>query len=98
MLPADRKGFVYQQWFLVRTCFITAFLLVLLLITQFLILIKFYGIDYFIETYEVTEDKVYEFVSGTYENFPLKQSFKRNEHNKVMEYFDQNHIRVLSNE
>ena len=61
-------------------------------------LIKFYGIDYFIETYEVTEDKVYEFVSGTYENFPLKQSFKRNEHNKVMEYFDQNHIRVLSNE
>ena len=61
-------------------------------------LIKFYGIDYFIETYEVTEDKVYEFVSGTYENFPLKQSFKRNEHNKVMEYFDQNHIRVLSNQ
>ena len=60
-------------------------------------LIKFYGIDFFIETYDLKEDDVYEFVSGTYENFPLRQSFKRNEHNIVMEYFEKNHMRVLKN-
>jgi hypothetical protein len=41
MGAANRKGFVYQQSFLVRTCFITAFLLTLLLITHFLILISY---------------------------------------------------------
>ena len=58
-------------------------------------LIKFYGIDYFIETYEISEDEVYEFVSGTYKNFPLRQSFKRNEHNKVMKFFEENIKRIL---
>ena len=58
-------------------------------------LIKFYGIDYFIQTYKVTEDEVYEFVSGTYENFPVRQSFKKNEHNKIMKYFEENHLRIL---
>tara|TARA_B100000795_G_scaffold75638_1_gene53738 strand:+ start:886 stop:1560 length:675 start_codon:yes stop_codon:yes gene_type:complete len=59
-------------------------------------LIKFYGVDFFVETYELKEDEVYEFVSGTYENFPLRQSFKRNEHNLVMEYFEKNQIRVIN--
>tara|TARA_B100000768_G_C11263233_1_gene369790 strand:+ start:655 stop:1437 length:783 start_codon:yes stop_codon:yes gene_type:complete len=58
-------------------------------------LIKFYGLDYFIETHKLSEDEVYEFVSGTYNNFPLKESFKKNEHNLVMEYFEQNKIRVF---
>ncbi len=58
-------------------------------------LIKFYGIDYFIQSYKVTEDEVYEFVSGTYENFPVRQSFKKNEHNKIMKYFEENNLRIL---
>ena len=60
-------------------------------------LIKFYGLDYFIETFDVSEDEVYEFVSGTYINYPLRETFNRNEHNKVMKYFEQNKLRVLNN-
>tara|TARA_B110000285_G_scaffold194223_1_gene223741 strand:- start:281 stop:715 length:435 start_codon:yes stop_codon:yes gene_type:complete len=48
MGAVDRKGFVYQQSFLARTCFIAAFLLVLLLITQFLILISYAVISLFV--------------------------------------------------
>ena len=48
MGAADRKGFVYQQSFLARTCFIAAFLLMLLLITQFLILISYAVISLFV--------------------------------------------------
>ena len=40
-------------------------------------LIKFYGIDFFINTYEIDESEIYEFVTATYENFPLRESFKR---------------------
>jgi len=58
-------------------------------------LIKFYGIDYFMETFKIKEDEVYEFVTGTYKNFPLRQSFKRNEHNKVMKFFEENIKRIL---
>lgn len=60
-------------------------------------LIRFYGIDFFVENYGLNEDEVYEFVSGTYENFPLRESFKRNEHNIVIEYFEKNHLRTLKN-
>ena len=57
-------------------------------------LIKFYGIDFFINTYEIDESEIYEFVTATYENFPLRESFKRDEHNKVMRFFKENQIRT----
>ena len=60
-------------------------------------LIKFYGIDFFINTYELKEEEIYEFVTATYENFPIEESFKRNEHNKIINYFNKNQTRILKN-
>ena len=60
-------------------------------------LIKFYGIDFFINTYELKEEEIYEFVTATYENFPVEESFKRNEHNKIINYFNKNQTRILKN-
>ena len=49
------------------------------------------------ETYHITEDEVYEFVSGAYNNFPVRESFKRNEHNKIMNFFQKNQSRISNN-
>ena len=57
-------------------------------------LIKFYGIDYFKISFGIKEDEIYDFVSGTYANYPIKDSFHNNEHNKVIIYFEENYKRI----
>ena len=57
-------------------------------------LIKFYGIDYFIMSFGIKEDEIYDFVSGSYVNYPIKETFLNNEHNKVISYFEDNYERI----
>ena len=57
-------------------------------------LIKFYGIDYFKISFGIKEDDIYDFVSGTYANYPVKDTFYNNEHNKVINYFEENYKRI----
>ncbi len=47
MKPTDKKGFVFQQNFILRLVFITSFFLILILITQFLIPINYTSISLF---------------------------------------------------
>ena len=47
MKSADKKGFVYQQSFILRLVFITAFFLIAILITQFLIPVNYTAISLF---------------------------------------------------
>jgi len=47
MKPTDKKGFIYQQSFLLRLVYITAFYLILLLILKFLIPINYTTVSIF---------------------------------------------------
>ena len=58
-------------------------------------IITFYGIDYFINTFNLSEDQIYDYVSGTYANYPLKKDFQQNNHAKVMQYFEENNLRII---
>ena len=57
-------------------------------------LIKFYGIDYFTTSFGIRQDEIYDFVSGSYANYPIKETFLNNEHNKVISYFEDNYERI----
>ncbi|MBL30887.1 MAG: hypothetical protein CMC81_06590 [Flavobacteriaceae bacterium] len=58
-------------------------------------LIKFYGFEYFKTSFGLREEEIYDFVSGTYDNYPVKETFINNEHNKVINFFEENYKRIL---
>ena len=45
-------------------------------------------------SFGIKEDEIYDFVSGSYVNYPIKETFLNNEHNKVISYFEDNYERI----
>lgn len=51
-------------------------------------IIKFYGVYFFTENYQLTTEEIYDFVLGCSENTDLIELFKKNRHEQVVEAFD----------
>ena len=49
--------------------------------------IQFYGVDFFINNYELDIDTVYEFVLGAMENYDVERDFRNSNHSLVLESF-----------
>ena len=49
--------------------------------------IQFYGVDFFINNYELDIDTVYEFVLGTMENYDVERDFRNSNHSLVLKSF-----------
>lgn len=51
-------------------------------------IIEFYGLYFFVENYNLTQEEVYVFVTGCYENNNIKENFKRQRHQEVIAAFE----------
>jgi len=49
--------------------------------------IQFYGVDFFINNYELDIDTVYEFVLGAMENYDVERDFRNSNHSLVLKSF-----------
>jgi hypothetical protein len=57
-------------------------------------IIKFYGLRFFIDEFELSEDNIHEFVTSTYQNYPLEENFKAGNYTLVIDYFKKNFKRL----
>jgi len=54
-------------------------------------IIQFYGVDFFIDNYELQIDNVYEFVLGSMENYDIERDFRNSRHSLVLNSFKKFH-------
>ena len=54
-------------------------------------IIQFYGVDFFIDNYELQIDNVYEFVLGSMENYDIERDFRNSRHSLVLTSFKKFH-------
>ena len=54
-------------------------------------MIKFYGLLFFQENYELEQEQVYDFVLGCAQNNPIIPLYAKNRHQEVIEHFNQYH-------
>ena len=57
-------------------------------------IIKFYGLRFFIDEFNLLEDSIHEFVSAAYQNYPVEENFKMGNYSLVIEYFQKNFKRL----
>ena len=57
-------------------------------------IIKLYGLRFFIDEFELSEDNIHEFVTSTYQNYPLEENFKAGNYTLVIDYFKKNFKRL----
>ena len=50
-------------------------------------IIQFYGVDFFIDSYDLNINSVYEFVLGSMENYDVEAYFRNSNHNLVLTSF-----------
>ena len=60
-------------------------------------IIKFYGLFFFVENYNIEDNQVYDFVLGCSENSEIIYYFNQNLHQKVIQELD-NYINIYKNE
>ncbi|MGC6423329.1 MAG: carboxypeptidase-like regulatory domain-containing protein [Flavobacteriaceae bacterium] len=51
-------------------------------------LIRFYGVQFLMDRYDLPEDRVYEFVTGVQENYPIDLAFEQGRHAEVLRFFE----------
>ena len=54
-------------------------------------IIEFYGVVFFINKFNLSEEKVYEFVLGALENSNIESDFRTSDHGLVLESFEKFH-------
>lgn len=52
-------------------------------------IIRFYGIQFLTERYNLDSELVYEFITGAQENYPINQAFLKNRHAEVLDFLAQ---------
>ena len=57
-------------------------------------IITFYGEKYFIDEFNLEENKIHDFVSSAVQNYPLYDNFKAGNHSIVLEYLKKNFKRL----
>ena len=57
-------------------------------------IIKFYGLRFFIDEFEMEESAIHDFVTSTYQNFPVEEDFKMGNYTLVIDYFKKNFKRL----
>ena len=57
-------------------------------------IIKFYGLRFFIDEFEMEESVIHDFVTSTYQNFPVEEDFKMGNYTLVIDYFKKNFKRL----
>ena len=57
-------------------------------------IIKFYGLRFFIDEFGLSENNIHEFVTSTYQNYPLEENFKAGNYTLVIDYFKKNFKRL----
>ena len=77
--------------------FITTLDLILYSISSIFSIIKFYGLIFFIENYNIGDNQVYDFVLGCSENSEIIHYFNQNLHQKVIQELD-TYVKIYSNE
>ena len=53
--------------------------------------IEFYGVAFFMKSYNLEEDEVYEFVLGAMENKDIEENFRQSNHGLVLNSFKEYH-------
>ena len=53
-------------------------------------IIKFYGLRFFIDEFNLEEDSIHDFVTSTYQNYPVEENFKNGNYTLVIDYFKKN--------
>ena len=57
-------------------------------------IIKFYGIRFFMDEFEMEESVIHDFVTSTFQNFPVEEDFKMGNYTIVIDYFKKNFKRL----
>ena len=57
-------------------------------------IIEFYGLRFFIDEFEMDESVIHDFVTSTYQNFPVEEDFKMGNYTLVIDYFKKNFKRL----
>ena len=51
-------------------------------------MIQFYGVQFLMDRFALSEDQVYEFITGAQENYSVNQAFQQNRHGEVLRDFE----------
>ena len=51
-------------------------------------MIQFYGVQFLMDRFALSEDQVYEFITGAQENYSVNQAFQQNRHGDVLRDFE----------
>jgi hypothetical protein len=51
-------------------------------------IIQFYGVQFLMDNYALSEENVYEFITGAQENFPIDGAFRKKNHTQLLSFLE----------